>query len=218
MTAVHRQASRHYVRYGLVSGIIIFLDQLTKTVIQERMMLHESIPVIPNFFNLTYIRNPGAAFGLFVQANTTVRMTFFVSITLVAIAVIGYLFLKTYQEDAHRDIPHPSWQNWGVRGGLTLVLGGAIGNLIDRLRYGEVIDFLDFYIGRYHWPAFNVADSSITVGVSLLFLATFLGPRESPRSTQQKTREAPNTPSSPSGPPTSPAQPSEPSQPLRSKE
>ncbi|MEW6325671.1 MAG: signal peptidase II [Nitrospirota bacterium] len=170
--------TERYSLYAAASGAIVLLDQFTKALVQERMMLHESIPIIPAFFSLTYIRNPGAAFGLFVGADPAFRAIFFLTITAVAILVIGYFFVKSIQEDRraaaagnynHR---HNRW----TRAGLALVLAGAIGNLIDRVRYGEVIDFLDFYVGRYHWPAFNVADSSITIGVTVLLIAAWLAP------------------------------------------
>jgi signal peptidase II len=165
-------AALRYGLYGLISAAVVLLDQWTKTLIQQRMALHESIEIIPSLFSLTYIRNPGAAFGLFVETSATFRAIFFLVVTMIALAVVGYLFIKSVMDD--RADGGSDWQNRGIRIGLTLVFGGAIGNLIDRVRYGEVVDFLDFYLGRYHWPAFNVADSSITVGVSLLFVMMLL--------------------------------------------
>ena len=174
-----------YSLYGLLSGGVILLDQWTKALVQQRMSLQESIPIIPHLFSLTYIRNPGAAFGLFVGMDKTVRTLFFVVITIAAIAVIGYFFLASIRDDRRLPAtggPSSSLHGRWLRIGLALVFGGAIGNLIDRVRYGEVVDFLDFYIGVYHWPAFNVADSSITVGVSILLAAAFLlpNPADSP--------------------------------------
>ena len=172
----------HPVRYGLYAlfcGAIILLDQWTKALVQHRMRLLESIPIIPDLFNLTYIRNPGAAFGLFVGMNRNTRWLFFLAITCAAIIVIGYFFLSSIRDDrrlARAGSPSPSRHNRWLRFGLLLVFGGAIGNLIDRMRYGEVVDFLDFYLGAYHWPAFNVADSSITIGVSILLAAAFFLP------------------------------------------
>jgi signal peptidase II len=162
--------------HGLVSGAIVLLDQWTKALVLQRMTLHESIEIIPSLFNLTYIRNPGAAFGLFVQMSERFRLVFFPSVTILVTLVLLHLFIKSIQDDYHdgawRPHPHHRW----LRISVAMVIGGAIGNLIDRLRYGEVIDFLDFYIGRYHWPAFNVADSCITVGIPLLFLTLLLAP------------------------------------------
>jgi signal peptidase II len=171
--------SVRYGLYALLSGTIVLLDQWTKALVQQRMHLMESIPVIPHVFNLTYIRNPGAAFGLFVGMNQNVRGLFFLVITGAAIVVIGYFFVASIRDDFRHaragdssSIRHNRW----LRFGLALVLGGAIGNLIDRMRYGEVVDFLDFYLGPHHWPAFNVADSSITVGVTILLVAAFFLP------------------------------------------
>jgi signal peptidase II len=170
-------------RYGLhalLSAAIVLLDQWTKALIQQRMALTESIPIIPNLFSLTYIRNPGAAFGLFVGMDHSYRALFFLSITAAAVIVIGYFFWASIRDDRRyagpsgpSSTPHGRW----LRLGLALVLGGAIGNLIDRVRFGEVVDFLDFYVGAHHWPAFNVADSSITVGVTILLAASFFLPQ-----------------------------------------
>lgn len=173
-------SATRYGLHALLSGGIVWLDQWTKALIQQRMALTESIPIIPNLFSLTYIRNPGAAFGLFVGMDHSYRALFFLSITTAAIAVIGYFFWASIRDDRRHagqgspsSTPHGRW----LRLGLALILGGAIGNLIDRVRYGEVVDFLDVYVGAYHWPAFNVADSSITVGVSILLAASFFLPQ-----------------------------------------
>jgi signal peptidase II len=165
-----------YSLYALLSGGIVLLDQWTKAMVRQQMHLQESIPIIPHLFNLTYIRNPGAAFGLFVGMDKGVRTLFFLAITVAAVGVIGYFFVASIREDlcvARAGGPAPSRHNRWLRIGLALVLGGAIGNLIDRIRYGEVVDFLDWYLGSHHWPAFNVADSSITIGVSILLAAAF---------------------------------------------
>jgi len=143
--------------YGL-AGAVVVLDQATKLLVQRAFRLGESLPVLPGFFNLTYVLNPGAAFGLLAGAAAAFRGPFFIAVSVLAIAVICY-----YHARYARGHPLPTV-------GLALILGGALGNLIDRLRVGMVIDFLDFYLGAYHWPAFNVADSGITVGVGLLLV------------------------------------------------
>ena len=149
-------------RYGFLTGVslvIILLDQATKAYIMNSMHLHQSISLIPNFFSLTYIRNPGAAFGILAQSSGAFRTVFFGVTSIFALGLLGTIFWRLEKDD---------W--WGQ---LTIVsiFGGAVGNLIDRLQFGEVIDFLDFYVNGYHWPAFNVADSAISVGVvSLLIL------------------------------------------------
>ena len=141
-----------------VTGGIILFDQLTKQQIMQTMRLHESIPVIPNLFSLTYIRNPGAAFGLLAGSSNAFWMVFFGLTSIFALGLLGTILLRMPEED------------WVGRISVTGILGGAIGNLIDRLRFGEVIDFLDVYIENYHWPAFNVADSAITIGVIFLII------------------------------------------------
>ncbi|MFO0701645.1 MAG: signal peptidase II [Nitrospira sp.] len=141
-----------------VTGGIILLDQLTKQQVMQTMRLHESIPVIPNLFSLTYIRNPGAAFGLLAGSSNAFRMVFFGLTSIFALGLLGTILLRMPEED------------WMGRVSVAGILGGAIGNLIDRLRFGEVIDFLDVYVESYHWPAFNVADSAITVGVIALII------------------------------------------------
>ena len=141
-----------------VTGGIILLDQLTKQQIMQTMRLHESISVIPNLLSLTYIRNPGAAFGLLAGSSNAFRMVFFGLTSIFALGLLGTILLRMPEQD------------WVGRVSVAGILGGAIGNLIDRLRFGEVIDFLDVYVENYHWPAFNVADSAITVGVIFLIV------------------------------------------------
>ncbi|MDA0738105.1 MAG: signal peptidase II [Nitrospirae bacterium] len=160
---------RRYLLLVGVSLILVALDQITKMAIMHTMHLHESIPVIKDFFNLTYIRNPGAAFGIFAESNSAFRLIFFVGTSIFALGLLGTIFCRLHPDDL-----------WGQ---LTVssIFGGAIGNLIDRLRYGEVVDFLDFHINGYHWPAFNVADSAISVGVvSLLIIFALEKKKEDP--------------------------------------
>jgi len=145
-----------YVILTLVSLGTIMLDQASKAHIMQTMRLHESIPVIPNLFSLTYIRNPGAAFGILASSSNGFRLLFFGFTSLFALALLGTIFFRLRQDD------------WVGHLSIAGILGGAIGNLLDRLRYGEVIDFLDFYLEGYHWPAFNVADAAISVGVFFL--------------------------------------------------
>lgn len=135
---------------------IILLDQLSKIVVDRTMPLNYSIPIIEDFFNLTYIRNTGAAFGIFAESHAGFRQPFLIFFSFLAIGFI-LVMLKRLREEERLLLT-----------ALSFILGGAIGNLIDRLVYGEVIDFLDFYWSRFHWPAFNLADSFITVGVSLI--------------------------------------------------
>lgn len=141
-----------------VTGMVIFCDQVSKLHIMQTMRLHESIPIVPNLFSLTYIRNPGAAFGLLAGSSNAFRMVFFGLTSIFALVLLGTILFRMPERD------------WLGRLSVAGILGGAVGNLIDRLKYGEVIDFLDVYVENYHWPAFNVADSAITVGVIFLII------------------------------------------------
>ncbi|HVO94319.1 MAG TPA: signal peptidase II [Terriglobales bacterium] len=136
---------------------IIVLDQLTKIIIDRTMPLYHSIPIIDGFFNLTYVRNTGAAFGIFAGSHEVFRRPFLIVVSILAIGFI-VVMLKRLRDDA----------TWLITA-LTFILAGAIGNLIDRVLHGEVIDFLDVYYKNYHWPAFNLADSFITIGVTITF-------------------------------------------------
>jgi len=153
-----RDKKGHYARLFLIAGIIILVDQITKAAIWRFIPMYHSVPVIPGFFDLTHVHNPGGAFGFFATRSEGLRQFFFLILTSVAIITIFYFY---------RIIPrtHP----W-LAVALALIFGGAIGNLIDRIRLGEVIDFLKFYIGKYQWPSFNVADSAITMGVGIFIV------------------------------------------------
>ena len=147
-----------YVIFFLTLITVTLSDQLTKAFIQATMSLHSSWTVIAGFLNITYVRNPGAAFGFLAQAAPGFRAIFFVLVTLLAIGMILYYLAKTQ-----------TGQTWLVFA-LSLILSGALGNLIDRLRFGEVIDFIDVYWRSHHWPAFNVADAAISVGAVIMIL------------------------------------------------
>ena len=142
-----------------LSAFVIVVDQITKRVVDTSMQLHQSIELAP-FFQLTYLRNQGAAFSFLSGAGGWQRW-FFIILAVVASAFIT-VWLRKLDPRQRREAM--AW---------SLVLGGALGNLIDRILYGYVIDFLDVYYGDWHWPAFNVADSAITVGVVLLLLDSF---------------------------------------------
>lgn len=145
-----------YLILALVGLGTVILDQVTKAHIMQTMRLHESIPIIPNFFSLTYIRNPGAAFGILASSSNGFRLLFFGVMSVFALGLLVTIFLRLPQDD------------WVGQLFISGILGGAVGNLLDRMRFGEVIDFLDFYVETYHWPAFNVADAAISVGVCFL--------------------------------------------------
>ncbi|MCX7069174.1 MAG: signal peptidase II [Methylococcales bacterium] len=142
-----------------LSLLAIVLDQGSKLIIDSSMQLYQSIPVLP-FFKITYVHNTGAAFSFLSEAGGWQRW-FFAGLAL-GISIIIAVWLSRLQK--HETL---------LAIALSLVLGGAIGNLIDRLAYGYVIDFLDVYYGTWHWPAFNIADSAITLGVALMLLESF---------------------------------------------
>lgn len=152
-----------------VSALVIGIDQATKLYVNKVMDLHSSITVVQNFFNITYMRNKGAAFSFL--SNFNYRIPFFILVSLVAIVVIISVIYKLRPDQKFAAIS------------LSLILSGALGNLIDRVRLGEVIDFLDAHWYEHHWPAFNVADSAICVGVFLLAIDMFL---EEQRQKKQK--------------------------------
>ena len=134
------------------------MDRWTKTLVVQKLALYQRAEVIRGFFNLTHVRNTGGAFGIFGGEKSGFGSLLFVIISLIAIGAIIYLFMKIREGEKTLALS------------FSLILSGAIGNLIDRLHYGEVIDFLDFHIAAYHWPAFNVADSAICIGIGLVAL------------------------------------------------
>jgi len=140
----------------LIALLVIVLDRLTKWTIAHRLSLHDGFQVIPGFFRIIHTENPGAAFGIFADSPTPWKVGLLILFSVLALLIVSALLWKS----GH------TLTTTGV--GLALILGGAIGNLWDRLVSGHVVDFLLFYIGRYQWPAFNVADSAIVVGAGLL--------------------------------------------------
>jgi signal peptidase II len=157
------------VYYILLVLAIIGLDQYTKYLVVHKMSLYQSIPVIDHFFYITSHRNRGAAFGILQN-----QQTLFIAITILVI-----LFLIYYMVQNHRQEPGVIWA-------FSFILGGAIGNLIDRIRIQEVVDFFHFQFGNYHFPIFNVADAAICVGVGLMILVTLFS-KENSRTEQPVT-------------------------------
>lgn len=144
---------QNYLIFTIVAGSGLLLDQATKFYIDHSMALYSSIPVIDSIFSITYVRNPGAAFGIFAESGF--RIPFLVGVSLIALIAIIVAVCKS------------SGNQKGIVVALAFIFAGAAGNLIDRIRLGEVIDFLDVYWKNYHWPAFNLADSAICLGVFL---------------------------------------------------
>lgn len=143
---------------GIGMGVIL-VDQVTKAVLLHTFpAIGAAIPVIPGFFDIVHVRNPGGAFGLFAGKSAALRAFFFLAVSAIASILMTVFYVQIPQ--------HFRW----LRAGLALVIGGAVGNLIDRIRFGEVIDFIDLYVGQWHWPAFNVADSAISIGMGIVVI------------------------------------------------
>jgi signal peptidase II len=156
-----RHFSQKYRILFFFSFFSIFLDQISKAWILQHFRLNQSVILLDGFFNLTYVRNTGAAFSLLANANDAIRIPFFFFVPFLALGFIFSSYRKLTEKEVLASIAY------------ALVTGGAIGNLIDRLRFGYVIDFFDFYWGIYHYPVFNIADSVICIGVGLLFFQSF---------------------------------------------
>ena len=140
------------MRILVVSALLVLADQISKTIVRKTMVLYESIPVIPDFFHLTYVTNDGMAFGI----NFPFGIYVFSAVSIVFTAFL-FWYLWTIQNDGSV-----------IRAGIALILAGAIGNFIDRVFLGSVVDFLDFMIGNFHWYVFNLADSYVTVGMGFV--------------------------------------------------
>jgi signal peptidase II len=149
------QLNVKYVRFGAVAALVVLLDQISKALVLKLMPLYKSIVVIPGLFSLTHVRNPGGAFSFMAQNGSPWRHWLFLVAGIIALALIVYFYSQTPKT-------HPF-----LAVALSLVFGGAVGNLADRVRLGEVVDFLDFYVAQWHWPTFNVADSAVTVGIGI---------------------------------------------------
>ena len=148
-----------------ITALIITADQISKSLVKSMMTLYDVIPVIPGFFQLNYITNKGMAFGI----NLPVGISFFSGISLIITCFLVWILWCERKN------------NLLMRISLALILGGAIGNLIDRILFGEVVDFFDFMIGDFHWYIFNIADSAVTVGIiSMLFYSFLFKPKVQP--------------------------------------
>lgn len=158
MTAAAAARRAWAAQIGAVALAVVGADQLSKWLVERSFQLGESLTIVPGFLFLRYVRNPGVAFGMFAEFAWRYRAPFFV----LTIAFACWVLLSLFRQAAHL-----VW----VRMSLGLIAGGAVGNQIDRFRYREVVDFIDCWAGRFHWPTFNVADSGISVGVAILLIA-----------------------------------------------
>jgi signal peptidase II len=154
---------RRYVL--LIAGVVLALDRLSKWIVSKTILLHDSISVIPGLFKLTHVTNGGAAFGLFSESPSELRIVFLIFFSLLALVVVSALLWR-----------HTQGLN-STAFALSLILGGALGNLWDRVLSGHVVDFLEFYIGQYVWPDFNIADSAIVVGAAILMVEILFAPK-----------------------------------------
>lgn len=152
---------KKHAPYLILMAALVALDQATKHLVARTVDLYESVPVIPGFFNITRIHNKGAIFGTFSQTNNKLVFALLTAASLAALSFVVYYFFKTPSADKFMKVA------------LTLIAAGALGNQFDRLIRGHVIDFLDFYVGRAHWPFFNAADSCITIGACLMLVILF---------------------------------------------
>ncbi len=161
------------MRHLLIALTVFILDRITKWLVIRNIALEESIPVIPRLFRLTHLENPGAAFSLFADSPSVFKTGLLIAVSVGALAVVGLLL----------------WRRRGISNAttvaLSLIMGGALGNLWDRLADGKVTDFLDFYIDAHHWPPFNLADSAIVVGALLLMLRMLRKEKHSPEHLQK---------------------------------
>lgn len=151
--------SRKYLLLICTCGLLVALDQITKIFVHTQFQLHESVPVIENFFHITYVRNFGAAFGFLSQTPTAFRELFFLSMPPFACLIILYILKGVEDKDTYQIMC------------LSSIFSGAIGNYLDRLQFRYVVDFLDFHYGKWSWPAFNIADMAIVIGVVFLMIS-----------------------------------------------
>jgi len=156
-----RRIRRNYALIIWPALLIVVLDQLSKLFVVRGLKIHESVPVIEGYFSLVHVRNRGMAFGLMNRVHADFGFWLLVTTSIIAIALLLFWFFRLKDGDMRITL------------GLSLILGGAVGNLIDRLKFREVVDFLDIFVGSYHWPAFNVADAAITTGTFLIAVSLF---------------------------------------------
>lgn len=157
-------------RFLLLSLLVLVADQWSKWMVERHLPLHEPREVIPGFLNFTHVQNTGVAFGMFAANGSSRGTLILTALGIVALVVVGIYFWRTSNQDRL------------MLSSLALILGGAVGNLLDRIATGSVTDFIDAYVGTYHWHTFNVADSAITIGICLMALEIFLAGKKPARS------------------------------------
>jgi signal peptidase II len=158
--------SQFKARLGIVSLAVLVVDQWTKHLAETSLAGRPPVSVVPGFIDLVHVENTGVAFGLFAAGSSTFGVLMLTLLGLVALGLVLYYFWRTPET------------NKGVLFALALILGGAVGNLVDRVMSGSVTDFIDVYVGTHHWPTFNAADSAITIGIVLLTFDALFGRRQ----------------------------------------
>jgi signal peptidase II len=168
-------AERKIIAWGAaIAAVLLVVDQITKILVERNFALGEHIQIIPGFFDLTYVTNKGAAWGI-LHGYGWLLLAIAIAVILVAVSTMRWLT-----------------EGWNERYlALFIVISGIIGNSIDRIWRGEVVDFLDFYVNGWHWPAFNIADSAICVGVCVYFLSTLLRKSDSKNTAKDKIQSDP---------------------------
>lgn len=165
--AASRSLAARLLVFALLAGLVVIADQWTKHLVMKSMTLDSSIGLVPGFINIVHARNTGAAFGILSETGAGFRSSFLLLVSVAALlAILGIVFF-TKNMDSYMII------------GFSLFFGGALGNLLDRIRLGEVVDFIDVYFRSYHWPAFNVADSALCVGVAFFLILSLRGTEDS---------------------------------------
>jgi signal peptidase II len=159
----------HRKLYFFLAAIVLLLDQVSKMIVANAIPLHGSVTVIPGFFQISHVLNRGAAFSLFANSRSPYTGFMLIAFSLLVMAVISYMLWNSRRVLTLTTV------------GLSLILGGALGNLLDRVLLGSVVDFLAFQFGTYHWPDFNIADSAIVIGSLLLLSDVFIGSGEPER-------------------------------------
>ena len=150
-----------YPLYWALSLVVFLSDQVTKQLVEARIPFHSKTPVIRGWFDLTHTTNTGAAFGMFSDSPAPWKTALLIGVSVGLLGLVVFLLIR------HRSL------RWELGVGLSLLLGGALGNLLDRIRFGHVVDFLDVHFRQHHWPTFNLADSAITIGAGLLIIDAF---------------------------------------------
>jgi len=161
-----------------ISGAIFVLDRVSKALVEAYVSAWDTYVVIPGFFNVIHTQNRGAAFGFLADAGSTWRTILLVGVSSIVLLFVGALLWRATRKGAE--------ESWLTRSALAMILGGAVGNVYDRVMKGVVTDFLDFYAGTYHWHTFNVADSAITIGASLLLIEMWRQRNEGDRRRNQR--------------------------------